>query len=72
MRTNLPVTQVEYPVGDDVVIVSKTDTKGKLVYFNEEFVKAAGFTEAELIDSRTTSSATRTCPSRHLRISGAR
>ena len=50
MRTNLPVTQVEYPVGDDVVIVSKTDTKGKLVYFNEEFVKAAGFTEAELID----------------------
>jgi aerotaxis receptor len=50
MRKNLPVTNVEYPIGDDVLIVSKTDTKGKLVFFNEEFVKASGFTEAELID----------------------
>jgi aerotaxis receptor len=49
MRTNLPVTNVEYPIGDDVLIVSKTDTKGRLVYFNDQFVKASGFTEAELI-----------------------
>src|ERR1700690_3671130 len=49
MRTNLPVTQTEYPIGDDVLIVSKTDTKGRLVYFNDEFVKASGFSEAERI-----------------------
>jgi len=41
---------VEYPIGDDVLIVSKTDTKGKLTYFNDEFVKASGFAEAELIN----------------------
>jgi aerotaxis receptor len=49
MRTNLPVTNVEYPLGDDTLIVSKTDLKGKLSYFNDQFVDAAGFTEAELI-----------------------
>jgi aerotaxis receptor len=49
MRTNLPVTNTEYPIGDDVLIVSKTDTKGRLVYFNDQFVKASGFAEAELI-----------------------
>jgi aerotaxis receptor len=49
MRSNLPVTMVEYPVTDDTLIVSRTDTKGRLTYFNEEFVDAAGFTEAELM-----------------------
>ena len=49
MRTNLPVTKVEYPIHDDTLIVSKTDTKGKLTYFNDQFVAASGFTEAELI-----------------------
>jgi aerotaxis receptor len=50
MRTNLPVTIVEHPIGDDTLIVSKTDTKGRLVYFNAEFVKVSGFAEAELIN----------------------
>jgi aerotaxis receptor len=49
MRKNLPVTAVEYPVTDSTLIVSKTDTKGKLTFFNDQFVEAAGFTEAELI-----------------------
>jgi PAS domain S-box-containing protein len=49
MRTNLPVTNIEYPIGDQTLIVSKTDTKGKLTYFNDQFVQAAGFTEAELM-----------------------
>jgi len=48
MRQNLPVTGVEYPIADDVLIVSKTDTKGKLTFFNADFVKASGFSEAEL------------------------
>jgi aerotaxis receptor len=30
MRINEPVTQQEYPVRDDVVIVSHTDKKGKI------------------------------------------
>ena len=49
MRTNLPVTTVEYPITDDTLIASKTDTKGRLTYFNDEFVAASGFTEAELM-----------------------
>jgi PAS domain S-box-containing protein len=49
MRNNLPVTNNEYVLPDDTLIVSKTDTKGKLTYFNEQFVAASGFTEAELI-----------------------
>jgi methyl-accepting chemotaxis protein/aerotaxis receptor len=49
MRKNLPVTQVEYPVSDETLIVSRTDLKGKLTYFNEDFLAAAGFTSAELM-----------------------
>jgi len=49
MRSNLPVTTVEFPITDETLIVSRTDTKGRLTYFNDEFVAAAGFTEAELM-----------------------
>lgn len=49
MRTNLPVTNVEYPVTDSTLIVSRTDCKGRLTFFNDQFVDAAGFTEAELM-----------------------
>ena len=49
MRTNLPVTDVEYPITDETLIVSKTDLKGKLSYFNDQFVMPPGFTEQELI-----------------------
>ena len=30
MRTNLPVTGIEYPLQDGQSIVSKTDTKGRM------------------------------------------
>ena len=30
MRSNLPITQTEYPITDETLIVSKTDLKGKL------------------------------------------
>src|SRR6186713_1530703 len=49
MRKNLPVTDIEYPVSDETLIVSKTDPKGKLAYFNEDFLAAAGFSSAELM-----------------------
>jgi aerotaxis receptor len=49
MRNNLPVTNIEYVLDDSTLIVSKTDTKGKLIYFNEQFVAASGFSEEELM-----------------------
>jgi PAS domain S-box-containing protein len=49
MRKNLPVTATEYPVSDETLIVSRTDLKGKLTYFNEDFIAAAGFTSEELM-----------------------
>ena len=49
MRTNLPVTNVEYPITEETLIVSKTDLKGRLTYFNEQFVAASGFAEQELM-----------------------
>ncbi|MGE5157459.1 MAG: methyl-accepting chemotaxis protein [Gemmatimonas sp.] len=48
MRKNLPVTNVEYPITDETLIVSQTDTKGRLTFFNEDFIDAAGFPAAEL------------------------
>ena len=49
MRTNLPISDIEYPITDETLIVSKTDLKGNLTYFNDQFVQASGFTEQELI-----------------------
>ena len=49
MRKNLPVTANEFQIPDGMMIVSKTDPKGRIVYFNKQFVKASGFTEAELM-----------------------
>ena len=49
MRNNQPVTATEYPLGDDTLIVSKTDTKGRITYFNQQFLEASGFTHEELI-----------------------
>lgn len=49
MRRNLPVTDAEYPVTDETLIVSKTNLKGKLTYVNEDFIDAAEFTSDELI-----------------------
>lgn len=50
MRTNLPVVDVEYPLGEGMMIVSKTDAKGKITYVNEQFIEVSGFTEAELLN----------------------
>ena len=49
MRTNLPVTGIEYPLQDGQSIVSKTDTKGRIIYVNPTFVEVSGFAEEELI-----------------------
>ncbi len=49
MRTNLPVTNVEYELKEGSSIVSKTDPKGLITYVNPDFIEASGFTEKELI-----------------------
>ncbi|MGE0286555.1 MAG: methyl-accepting chemotaxis protein [Bradyrhizobium sp.] len=48
MRKNLPVTDVEYQISDQSVIVSRTDLKGKITYVNQEFIEASGFEPEEL------------------------
>jgi aerotaxis receptor len=49
VRTNLPVTGIEYIVQDGQSIVSKTDTKGRITYVNPTFVEISGFSQEELI-----------------------
>ena len=49
MRMNMPVTNVEVPLTDATLIVSKTDLKGQLTYVNRDFLEISGFTESELI-----------------------
>lgn len=49
MRNNLPITHIEYEFGDDISIVSKTDTKGGIIYVNPSFITVSGFSEEELI-----------------------
>jgi aerotaxis receptor len=49
VRTNLPVTGTEYVMKEGQSIVSKTDTKGRIVYVNPSFIEVSGFSEAELL-----------------------
>lgn len=49
MRTNMPVTNVEYELKPGDSIVSKTDLKGQITYINHDFIRISGFTEQELI-----------------------
>jgi len=49
MRINQPVTQREYPVRDDCAIISHTDEKGRITYFNEDFLEYCGFAPEELM-----------------------
>lgn len=49
MRTNLPVTNVEYVLKDTETVVSKTDLQGNITYVNQDFVNISGFSEDELM-----------------------
>lgn len=49
MRVNLPVSNVEYPINNDTLILSTTDTKGRITYVNQTFIEVSGYTEEELI-----------------------
>ena len=49
MRTNLPITGIEYQLEEGQSIVSKTDTKGRITYVNPAFVEVSGFSLDELL-----------------------
>jgi aerotaxis receptor len=49
VRTNLPVTGIEYILEDGQSIVSKTDIKGRITYINPAFVEVSGFDAVELL-----------------------
>lgn len=49
MRTNTPVTNVEYQLSDSETIVSTTDLQGNITYANPYFIQVSGFSEDELI-----------------------
>lgn len=49
MRTNLPISNNEFPFPPGQTLVSTTDTKGRILYCNDAFVAVSGFTIEELI-----------------------
>jgi methyl-accepting chemotaxis protein len=49
MRNNQPVSQTEFILRDDHLIVSKTDLKGQITYVNKDFLEVSGYTEPELL-----------------------
>ena len=51
MRSNMPVSNVEYVLKDTETVVSKTDLRGIITYVNQDFINISGFTEEELIGS---------------------
>ncbi len=49
MAKDISLTGVERTFGEDEIIVSKTDLKGKLIYANHVFVEISGYTEDQII-----------------------
>jgi aerotaxis receptor len=49
MRTNLPVSDHEYPFPRGETLVSTTDPKGRITYCNPRFIEVSGYTKDELL-----------------------
>ena len=49
MRNNQPISQKEYPLTSDALLVSYTDLQGNIVKANEAFVEASGYSWSELM-----------------------
>ncbi|UYO73827.1 methyl-accepting chemotaxis protein [Halomonas qinghailakensis] len=49
MRNNQPVTQREYTLDDEAVLISRSDLKGNVTYANAAFVEISGYTRDELM-----------------------
>lgn len=48
-RGKIKPTGIERKLGEEEIIVSKTDTSGRLMYVNQTFLKISDFTEEELL-----------------------
>ncbi|MHB9118968.1 MAG: methyl-accepting chemotaxis protein [Burkholderiales bacterium] len=48
MKTNLPITGIEFPYPKGKILVSKTDLKGAITYANDAFIEVSGFDKDEL------------------------
>lgn len=51
MRKNFPVSDNEFHLLNDDVLLTRTDNKGVITYSNQRFVEISGFTEDELMGS---------------------
>lgn len=51
MRLITPITDIEYPVPEGELLVSKTDLKGVITYSNNTFIEVSGYGREELIGS---------------------
>lgn len=49
MRNNQPVTQREYVLSEETVLISRSDLKGNVTYANPTFVEVSGYSREELI-----------------------
>src|SRR5690554_4529835 len=49
MRNNQPVTQREYKLHDEQLLITRTNLKGQITYANAAFVEASGYSYAELL-----------------------
>ncbi|RHX87731.1 methyl-accepting chemotaxis protein [Leptospira stimsonii] len=49
MRKNLPVTNREIQIPPNAVLISRTDTKGRISYVSQDFANVSGFSEEEML-----------------------
>lgn len=49
-KNGIYLSGVERTFGTDEIIVSKTDTKGRIIYANEVFLRMAGYSEARILN----------------------
>lgn len=49
MKSNMPVTQIEYTLNDKATLLSTTDQDSHITYANSAFIDASGFNENQLM-----------------------
>lgn len=49
MRKNLPITNQEIEIPANAVLISRTDTKGRISYVSQDFAHISGFSEREMV-----------------------
>jgi len=49
MRKNLPVTDIEYELSDDQILISSTTVKGVILHCNDVFCEVSGYSRDQLI-----------------------